>query len=203
LDGAAPSIRVDFPGYSGEKELEAIPWDEWFAKFEEQQLAFLYQNGKNTNFNKLVRRDPDQVRPSDMQRRPSRTTRGGRAAARALSARHTSSARASKRRSSDGRRTPQRASKGAESGARANTRRTSNARTNASRARTHPARAQRSRTQRTQASSVRARSARGTARPSSDMTKAELYRMAGSVGVPNRSTMSKSELLRALAQQQR
>jgi hypothetical protein len=79
-------IRIDFPGFSGEKSLDAIGWDEWFDKFDQQQLAFLYQEGKNTNFNKLVRRDPDRVRPSDRTRGPSRTTGGGRAAARALSA---------------------------------------------------------------------------------------------------------------------
>jgi hypothetical protein len=32
-----------------------------------------------------------------------------------------------------------------------------------------------------------------------DKTKAELYALARSAGVPNRSTMSKSELVRALA----
>jgi hypothetical protein len=72
-------IRVDFPGFSGEDSLEPIEWDEWFQKFDEQKLAFLYQQGKNTNFNKLVRRDPDEVRPSDRRRGPSRTTRCGRA----------------------------------------------------------------------------------------------------------------------------
>ena len=77
-------IRIDFPGFSGEKSLTPISWAEWFEKFDEQELAFLYQEGKDTNFNKLVRRDPEKVRPSDRRRGPSRTTRGGRAAAHAL-----------------------------------------------------------------------------------------------------------------------
>jgi hypothetical protein len=54
-------IRLDFPGYSGEGTLEAISWDEWFAKFDEADLALLYQEetaeGERSNFNKLVKRD--------------------------------------------------------------------------------------------------------------------------------------------------
>ncbi len=51
-------LRIDFPGYSGEGRLEPIPWDEWFAKFDERHLAFLYQDemkdGKPSRFWKLV-----------------------------------------------------------------------------------------------------------------------------------------------------
>ena len=36
-------IRLDFPGYSGEGKLEEISWDEWFEKFDENELALLYQ----------------------------------------------------------------------------------------------------------------------------------------------------------------
>ena len=36
-------LRIDFPGYSGEGSLEEITWDEFFKKFEEAQLAFVYQ----------------------------------------------------------------------------------------------------------------------------------------------------------------
>lgn len=54
-------IRLDFPGYSGDDKLEQISWDEWFDKFEEQQLALIYQDktadGQQSNFNKLVSRD--------------------------------------------------------------------------------------------------------------------------------------------------
>jgi hypothetical protein len=53
-------IRLDFPGYSGEGKLEPIPWDEWFEKFDEAELALLYQEqtagGDKSNFNKLVKR---------------------------------------------------------------------------------------------------------------------------------------------------
>jgi hypothetical protein len=77
-------IRVDFPGYSGEKSLEPISWDDWFEKFDEQKLAFLYQEGPQTNFNKLVRRTAAKARPRTppkARRRVSKTTRASRTAA--------------------------------------------------------------------------------------------------------------------------
>ena len=54
-------LRIDFPGYSGEGKLEPISWDDFFEKFDEQELAFLYQektkDGDTSNFWKLVSRD--------------------------------------------------------------------------------------------------------------------------------------------------
>src|SRR5436309_1176558 len=54
-------IRLDFPGYSGANSLQEITWDEWFEKFDEQGLAFVYQDvtaeGDTSNFNKLVSRE--------------------------------------------------------------------------------------------------------------------------------------------------
>lgn len=54
-------IRLDFPGYSGERSLEHIEWDEWFQKFDESGLALLVQEktarGQKSNFNKLVSRE--------------------------------------------------------------------------------------------------------------------------------------------------
>jgi hypothetical protein len=60
-DGADPGVlRIDFPGGAGEDELEHISWDEWFQKFDEQNLAFLYQeqkaDGEDSTFFKLVSR---------------------------------------------------------------------------------------------------------------------------------------------------
>ncbi len=53
-------IRIDFPGYSGQQSLEAISWDEFFDKFEEKNLAFIYQEttagGEQSRFFKLVDR---------------------------------------------------------------------------------------------------------------------------------------------------
>lgn len=54
-------LRIDFPGGSGEGELEPIDWDRWFAKFDESGLAFLYQeekaSGEDSTFHKLVKRE--------------------------------------------------------------------------------------------------------------------------------------------------
>ena len=54
-------LRIDFPGYSGEQSLEPITWDEFFEKFDESNLALLYQDetrdGQQSRFNKLVNRD--------------------------------------------------------------------------------------------------------------------------------------------------
>lgn len=53
-------IRLDFPGYTGEGTLEAIEWDQWFEKFDENELALIVQQttaeGEPSNFNKLVKR---------------------------------------------------------------------------------------------------------------------------------------------------
>jgi hypothetical protein len=54
-------LRIDFPGGAGEERLEPIDWDEWFRKFDENGLAFLYQekkaSGEDSTFFKLVKRE--------------------------------------------------------------------------------------------------------------------------------------------------
>lgn len=54
-------LRIHFPKYSKEESLEDIPWEEFFDKFEESELAFLYQDttkdGKESRFFKFVERD--------------------------------------------------------------------------------------------------------------------------------------------------
>src|SRR5688572_14903676 len=37
-------LRIDYDGYSGSQTLERIEWDEWFAAFDENGLAFIYQD---------------------------------------------------------------------------------------------------------------------------------------------------------------
>jgi hypothetical protein len=53
-------LRIDFPGGAGEDELEHVSWHDWFRKFEENELAFLYQekkaSGEDSTFFKLVKR---------------------------------------------------------------------------------------------------------------------------------------------------
>jgi hypothetical protein len=54
-------LRIDFPGYKGEGTLEEITWDEFFKKFDEKNLAFLYQDktssGEESRFFKFVSRE--------------------------------------------------------------------------------------------------------------------------------------------------
>ncbi len=55
-------LRLDFD--PPDKGLEKICWNEFFNKFEESDLAFLYQeeaggSGKTSRFHKFVHRDPD------------------------------------------------------------------------------------------------------------------------------------------------
>jgi hypothetical protein len=56
-------IRLEFPGTPGNREssLEEISWDEFFEKFDEGNLALVYQektaDGKKSNCNQLVRRE--------------------------------------------------------------------------------------------------------------------------------------------------
>ena len=53
-------LRIDFPGGAGTDELEHISWEEWFEKFEAENLAFLYRerkaSGEDSTFFKLVSR---------------------------------------------------------------------------------------------------------------------------------------------------
>jgi Rho termination factor-like protein len=50
-------VRIDYPGYSGKETLEQISWEEFFEKFEESNLAFLYQDEEDSRFSKLVSRE--------------------------------------------------------------------------------------------------------------------------------------------------
>ncbi len=67
-DGEAGVLRIDFPGYSGAGSLEEISWDEFFEKFDEKNLAFLYQehtsSGEESRFFKLVSRDASEKETS-------------------------------------------------------------------------------------------------------------------------------------------
>ena len=60
--GDAPGIlRIDFPGYGEDDALHEISWDDFFRKFDEKRLAFLYQDhlkdGSPSRFSKFVNRD--------------------------------------------------------------------------------------------------------------------------------------------------
>ncbi len=56
-------VRLGFPGAANAEDnaLEEISWDEWSEKFDEHNLAFLYQEetagGERSNFNKIISRE--------------------------------------------------------------------------------------------------------------------------------------------------
>jgi hypothetical protein len=50
-------LRIDYPGFSGEETLEPISWDDFFKKFEEKKLAFVYDPDPGSRFSKLVKRE--------------------------------------------------------------------------------------------------------------------------------------------------
>lgn len=75
-DGKDPGIiRVDYSGFSGTHSLEEISWDEFFEAFEDNDLAFLYQDGKNTRFSKLISRDSAEIEENGQ--RPDKSKRNG------------------------------------------------------------------------------------------------------------------------------
>lgn len=59
-DGDSGILRIDFEEAEPDEGLEAISWDEFFDKFDENELAFVYQDTADGNqpsrFNKLVSR---------------------------------------------------------------------------------------------------------------------------------------------------
>ena len=59
--GGAGVLRIDYPGYRGKDRLKEISWDQFFRKFDEENLAFLYQEktatGRQSRFNKFVSRE--------------------------------------------------------------------------------------------------------------------------------------------------
>lgn len=75
-EGEAGLLRIDFPGYSGEGKLERITWDEFFAGFEENNLAFLYQeetkDGAESRFSKLIDRDSVEASGEEKSRAASK-----------------------------------------------------------------------------------------------------------------------------------
>lgn len=53
-------LRIDFPDYSGDETLEHSSWDDFFDKFDRENIDFLYQEKsgkKNSRFCKFVRHD--------------------------------------------------------------------------------------------------------------------------------------------------
>jgi hypothetical protein len=95
-------LRIDYPGFSGEQSLERISWDQWFQAFDDNQLAFVYQDnvksGSKSRFSKLVARSSKPATP----RRASaaKRTTAKRATAKRVTAKRASPKRASTERAS-------------------------------------------------------------------------------------------------------
>ena len=60
-EGDAGVLRIQFPDVGDDENLQSIEWDEFFETFEENDLAFLYQeetsDGEESRFFKLVSRE--------------------------------------------------------------------------------------------------------------------------------------------------
>jgi hypothetical protein len=52
-------LRVAYPGVGDDDDLDEIAWEDFFAKFEEAKLAFLYEDEPENRFSKFVRRKGD------------------------------------------------------------------------------------------------------------------------------------------------
>lgn len=75
-EGEAGILRIDYPGFSGEETLHKISWEEFFEKFDEENLAFLYQDetssGETSRFSKFVDR-------AAMKKSPGKSSAGSKA----------------------------------------------------------------------------------------------------------------------------
>ena len=51
-------LRIEFPGYGEDENLDQICWEDWFEKFDENNLVMILQDetsdGKVSRFNKVV-----------------------------------------------------------------------------------------------------------------------------------------------------
>jgi hypothetical protein len=54
-------LRIDFPKYGGKGSLQHISWEQFFRKFEDKNLAFVYEertsSGQLSHFSKFISRD--------------------------------------------------------------------------------------------------------------------------------------------------
>src|SRR5690606_21874391 len=79
-------LRIDYPGYGGKQSLEKISWDAFFDAFEDNELAFLYQDDGKSRFSKLVSRENAEVEESPKSKshngsKRSAASKGGKMAA--------------------------------------------------------------------------------------------------------------------------
>ena len=72
-------LRINFPGRKEDK-LEEISWDEFFEKFEEKELAFLYQDktaaGNVSRFGRFISRETAQSKSVGKEKTSSHKSTG-------------------------------------------------------------------------------------------------------------------------------
>ena len=72
-------LRIEFPGFGEDENLEPISWEDFFGKFDERDLALVYQEqtagGERSNFNKLV--SAETAAESEGGKRGRKSARGG------------------------------------------------------------------------------------------------------------------------------
>jgi hypothetical protein len=54
VKGTGGLLRIDFEEAEPDERLEEISWDDFFAKFDDKQLTFLYAPDGESRFNKLI-----------------------------------------------------------------------------------------------------------------------------------------------------
>ena len=94
-------LRIDFPPYGNQGNLEDIGWDDWFSKFDESNLEFLYEDkavgGGTSYFNKLISRGSARKRGSESGSSRSRSQTGGRKSSATTSRKRTSGRKSTSR----------------------------------------------------------------------------------------------------------
>ncbi len=93
-------LRIDYPGFSGQGTLERISWDEFFDAFDENKLAFLFQDESDSRLSKLVDRSSVEVsRGRTRKRTTSRKAPAARKRAASSSKKRGAKAASSRKRS--------------------------------------------------------------------------------------------------------
>jgi hypothetical protein len=54
VKGTAGLLRIDFEEAEPDERLEEISWDQFFSKFDDKGLKFLYAPDGDSRFNKLI-----------------------------------------------------------------------------------------------------------------------------------------------------
>ena len=54
---SAGVLRIHFPKASSDNKFKEISWEEFFKQFEDNDLAFLYQDKDDSTFHKFVSRE--------------------------------------------------------------------------------------------------------------------------------------------------